>query len=106
MAQNEHIAANAKTRTPPTLLGRRTNDAAEIAAMKMRFLVGDYIGFDIAEPGVGLVPDPFVKCLKNVFLALLGTWMGERYCLASLLLPTHRVLPSTGFKKERLRCWM
>lgn len=58
------------------------DDAAEVAAVEMRLLVGDHIGLDVAEGRVGLVFNAVVEGLDDVFLELRGAREGFDYGLA------------------------
>src|SRR5258707_11296588 len=62
--------------------GGAADHAAEVAAMEVQLLVGDHIGLDVAEGRLRLVLDAVVERLDDVFLEMLGAWMGAHHGLA------------------------
>src|ERR1700721_4062608 len=51
---------------------RATDAAAEVTTVEVRVLVGDHIGLDVAEGGIGLVLDAVIEGLDDVFLEAPG----------------------------------
>lgn len=61
---------------------RAADDGAEIAAMKVRLLVGDDVCLDVAEGSLGFMLDAFIEGLDDVFLEGGRTWKGRNHGLA------------------------
>ena len=51
------------------------DDAAEVAADELGVLVGEDVGLDVAERGLGLLVDAVVEGLDDVFLEVGGAWV-------------------------------
>src|SRR5258708_8664768 len=62
--------------------GGSPDHAAEVAGLESRVLVREHVRLDVAEGGVGLVPDAVVEGLDDIFLEVLGTRMRAQDGLA------------------------
>src|SRR5258708_9365162 len=62
--------------------GGAADHAAEVAAMKVRILVREHVGLDVAEGRLRLVLDAVVERLDDVFLEMLPARMGAHHGFA------------------------
>src|ERR1044072_2750508 len=71
---DEVVVARGGIASSSALPVRATDDAAEVAAVEVRLLVGDHVGLNVAEGSVRLVLDAVIERLDDVFLELSRAW--------------------------------